>query len=170
MTTDTWKVHERRDWTCQSQVSDVLKEVPSQSHWRQSSSMVTLRALAPAGSHTPKTSSGTQSCAGTEQLVPQIKHPQIHPLLLVGHNKELWPSFFIIHQPLWCLCYVSPGLTSTYATLCPQSNICMVCTCFRTNSNHFLIQHSVTGFTTENACVFCAVWIASLNNSWSLEH
>lgn len=93
------------------------------------------------------------------QLVPQIKHPQIHPPLLVGHNKELWPSFFIIHQPfyIWCLCYVSPGLTSTYSTLCPQSIICMVCTYFRTNSNHFLIQHSVTGFTTENACVFWAV-------------
>jgi len=108
---------------------------------------------------------GRQSWAGTQQLVPRsnILRYILHSLLVI--TRSCWPSFSVMHQPFYvgCLFNVSPGLPSAYSTLCPQSNICMVCTYFITNSNHSLIQHWLTGFMTENPCLFCAVWISSLN-------
>ena len=93
MTTNTRKVLWRRDWTCQSQVSDVLKEVPSQSD--MSEQFYGYFAY-PGSSRLPNSHAlfrwarlHWDWAAGN-----QLTHPQLRPSPLAGHNKELLVILF----------------------------------------------------------------------------
>jgi hypothetical protein len=74
-------------------------------------------------------------------------------------TRSCWPSSSVIHQPfcIWCLCYISPGLTSSYSTLCPHFlffffNRCYnpwwVLACFTISFHNLLSLHFSLQFLT----------------------